>query len=123
MFWLIDTFEKEPSLPIFNDLKILKIQDIFKIETLKFVYDSLKKFNPSQFHEYFQYSVNVHNTAATRKGNLNTPQVRTVTYGTKSIKFTGCTIWNSLPDNVRNAPSKKTFSKLAKKYFINSYTV
>ena len=40
-FWLVDSFVKEPSSPIFKSLNILKIYDIFNIETLKFVYDSL----------------------------------------------------------------------------------
>ena len=79
MYWLIDTFVKEPSSPIFKSLNILKIQDIFNAETLKFVYESVNKLNPSQFHDYFHYSSNLHNTAAFRNGNLNTPQVRTVT--------------------------------------------
>jgi len=122
IIWLIDSFEKQPSSPIFNKLKILKIVDIFNIETLKFVYDSLKKCNPSQFHEYFHYPLNIHNTAANRKGNLNTPQVRTVTYGIKSIKFTGCILWNNLPDSIKDSPSKKIFSRLVKNHFIDLYS-
>ena len=98
MYWLIDTFVKVSSSPIFKSLNILKVQDIFNTETLKFVYDSVNKSNPSQFHEYFHYSTNLHNTAANRNGNLNTPQVRTVTYGLKSIKYTGCILWNDLPE-------------------------
>ena len=119
IFWLIDTFEKQPSLPIFNSLNILKIQDIFKAETLKFVYDSLNKNNPSQFHEYFHYPTNIYNTAANRNGLLDTPLVRTVTYGIKSIKYTGCVLWNTLPDLSKNSQSKKSFSKQVKKYFIS----
>ena len=120
-FWLVDTFVKEPSLPIFKNLNILKIYDIFNIETLKFVYDSLKKSNPSQFHEYFHSLINVQNTAANRNGNLQRPQARTQTYGIKSIKYTGCMLWNVLPDDIRNSLSKKTLNKSLKKHFINTY--
>ena len=120
--WLINTFEKEPSSPIFKSLNVLKIQDIFKAESLKFVYDSVNKNNPFQFHEYFHYSSNIHNTTANRKGFLNTPLVRTVTYGLKSIKYTGCVLWNNLPDQVKNSQTKKSFSKSVKKYFVNAYT-
>ena len=37
-YWYVDTFEKVPSEPIFNELKILKIHDIFKLITLKKLY-------------------------------------------------------------------------------------
>ena len=104
-----------------KSLNILKIQDIFNAETLKFVYESVNKLSPSQFHEYFHYSSNLHNTAANRNGNLNTPQVRTVTYCIKSIKFTGCTLWNDLPDLAKKSLSKKIFSKKIKLHFIENY--
>ena len=34
MYWYIDTFEKAHSEPIFKELKILKIHDIYKLTTL-----------------------------------------------------------------------------------------
>ena len=120
--WLVDSFVKEPSLPIFKNLNILKIYDIFKAETLKFVFDSVNKLNPTQFHDYFHFPLNIHNTAANRKGNLDTPLVRTVTYGIKSIKYNGCTLWNDLPVIIRNTPSKKVLNKQLKEHFINTYT-
>ena len=88
-YWFVDSFEKEHSSPIFNNLNILKIYDIFNASILNFVYDSLRKVNPLQFHSYFHYPAHDRNTAANRRGNLDTPLVRTVTYGLKSIKYTG----------------------------------
>jgi hypothetical protein len=49
-YWYIDTFVKVPSDPIFKELGILKIDDIYKLITLQFVYESLNKLNPIQFH-------------------------------------------------------------------------
>ena len=46
--------------------------------------------------------------------------VRTETYGGKSIKYKGCSLWNHLPMAERNA-SKKSFTKLVKKHFISTY--
>ena len=105
---------KEPSSPLFHSLNLLKIHDIFNVAILNFVYDSLKKNNPSQFHDVFHYPTNSYNTAANRRANLDTPLVRTVTYGLKSIKYTGCTLWNDLSNAIRNSPSKKVFIKLVK---------
>ena len=44
---------KHHSVPLFNSLKILAIHEIFKIETLKFVFDCLSKNNLPQFNNYF----------------------------------------------------------------------
>ena len=57
-YWSIDTFIKVSSEPLFKKLKILKVKDIYKMNTLNFVYDSLTKSNPDQFHSYYKYPVN-----------------------------------------------------------------
>ena len=54
---------KHHSVSLFNSLKILAIHEIFKIETLKFVFDYLSKNNPSQFNNDFIYPIcNINNT-------------------------------------------------------------
>ena len=116
-----DSFIKEPSAPLFNNLNILSIYDIFNVETLKFVFDSLTKTNPTQFHNYFFYPTHLHNTAANRNLNLNIPSVRTTTYGIKSLKYTGSLLWNNLPSYVRIKPSKNLFSKVIKDIYVKSY--
>ena len=121
-YWLVDSYEKVHSSPLFSNLNILKIFDIFKASILTFVFDSLKKTNPIQFHDIFRYPANTLNTAANRRGNLDTPHVRTVTYGLKSVKYTGCVLWNELPSDIRDAQSKISFNKLVKKHYINMYT-
>ena len=101
-----DSFEKTHSPPIFKNLNILTVHDVFKIETLKFVHDSLNMINPDQFHKYFQYSVSPHNTTAVRNNDLNIPSVRTTTYGLKSLKYCGVQIWNNLPKKLRTKSEK-----------------
>ena len=48
-YWYIDTFVKPSSSPLFTELGILKLYDIFKVSTLLFVYESLNELNPTQF--------------------------------------------------------------------------
>ena len=50
------------SLPLFKELEILTISEVFKMETSKFVFESLNHINPSQFHDFFIYPSNVRNT-------------------------------------------------------------
>ena len=54
-----------PSLPIFNDLKLLKLSEIFELRLLTFVFDSAKKTSPSCFHDFFLFNSSVHQSTST----------------------------------------------------------
>ena len=81
----------------------------------------LNKLNPTQFHSYYNYPTGLHNTAANRDNNLDPPMVRTVTYGLKALKYSGCILWNNLSTHIQNSASKNVFKFHTKKHFINSY--
>ena len=119
--FIANSFAREHSAPLFKELELLNIYDIYKVETLKFVYDSHHKNNPPQFHTFYSYPTNQTSTAANRESNLNTPQVRTSTYGLKSLKYTGVMLWNDLSAKLRILPSKKCFGKAVKKRFLEHY--
>ena len=57
-----------PSLPIFNDLKLLKIYEIFELRLFNFVFESVNKPSPSCFHDIFLFSSSVRQYA-TRQAN------------------------------------------------------
>ena len=42
-----------PSSPLFLQTSILKIHDIFKLQTCKFVFNCLNKTSPTNFHGYY----------------------------------------------------------------------
>ena len=109
------------SLPLFKELEMLTIFDLFKVETSKFVFDCLIGSNPPQFHNYFAYPLNVRNTANTRNKSLLIPQARTTRYGLKSIKNIGARIWNEIPLSIRISVAKKSFVKSLKKEYVDSY--
>ena len=122
-YWYFDTFIKTHSDPIFAELKLLKVHDIYKLTTLIFVYESVKKINPTQFHSFYKLSNNVYNTAANRESKLDPPLVRTASYGLNSLKYDGCILWNELHITVRNACSKNVFKNLVKKGLLASYNI
>ena len=49
-----------PSSPIFLDLKILRLHDLFQLKLLSFVYDSVNKISPACFHSFFPLAEFVH---------------------------------------------------------------
>ena len=100
---------------------MLKVTDLYKLCTLKFVYDSLNKLNPVQFHTYYNYPLHNYNTDAMRNLNLNLPKIRTSTYGLKSLKYTGCMLWNNLSFAEKNIKSKQVFSRILKKRMTDTY--
>ena len=61
-----------PSLPIFNDLKLLKLSEIFKLRLLTIVFDSVNKTSSSCFHDFFLFCSSVHqySTRQTCQGHL-----------------------------------------------------
>ena len=119
--WLVDTFIKESAEPLFKILNLLNIFDIFKIETLKFVYSSINRISPTQFQTYFNFPSYLHQTTGIRNKNLIIPQVRTTTYGLKSIKYTGAYLWNNLHLDNKSLSSKNLFIKSIKKDFLEKY--
>ena len=34
---------------------------------------------------------------------LNAPKIKTVTYGQRAFSYVAATLWNSIPDNIRNS--------------------
>ena len=118
--WYVDTFVKPSSSPLFTELGILKLYDVFKVSTLLFVYESVNELNPTQFHSYFNFPYLTRNTATNRCSNLEVPPARTTTYGLKSIKFTGTKLWNELGQEERTVVSKNVFKINMKKRFLNN---
>ena len=89
------------SNPLFFELEILKIQDLFKV----------KIDTPINFHNWFLYTTQIHNYN-TRSGYIDTNQLiitknlfilaaQTSHYGLKKINVHRPKIWNELPPDVR----------------------
>ena len=96
-----------PSLPIFNDIKLLTILEIFELRLLTFVSESVNKSSPSCLHNFYSFSSSVHQyfTRQTNQGDIYMFRKNCVQYGLKSIRYHGAQLWNALPVTLRSAPS------------------
>ena len=110
-----------PSLPIFKDLKLLKLSDIFELRLLTFVFDSVNKTSPECFHNFFVFNSSVHLycTRQASQGDLYLTRQNSLQYGLKSLRYLGAKLWNTLPAELRNAPSKISFKAKLKTYLLN----
>ena len=119
-----DNFSFKSSNPLFFKEKILKIQDIFKMQLVKFIYNCLNKTCCANFHSWFKLTIflHSHNTRSKyidldksiRTNNLFIPTARTTHYGLKLIKVQGPKIWNSISPAIRNSLPIHTFINLLK---------
>ena len=110
------------SLPIFKDLKLLRIVDIFKLRLLAFVYESVNMVTPDCFHSFFSLhsTVHCHNTRQSSCGDLFLANINTSQYGMYSIRYLGAKVWNGLPITIRTSPSNFIVKKSLKLHFLNA---
>ena len=109
-----------PSLPIFDDLKLLKLSEIFELRLLTFVFDSVNKTSPGCFHDFFLFSSSAHQygTRQASQGDLFMSRKNSLQYGLKSIRYLGAKLWNALPVELRNASSNISFKAKLKIYLL-----
>ena len=127
-----------PSDPLFTELGILKIHDVFKLHVSKFIYDCLSHSTPSMFWNWFMYNFHIHSYNTTSNSTINmknyfeidsviqtnilhTQCSNLVNYGAKMIKVAGPLLWNSLPEYIRNSESICIFKFNLKKFLLGLY--
>ena len=121
------------SDPLFFKLEILKIQDLFKLKISKFIYKSLNKDNPLNFHNWFILTSQIHNYNTRSKfigseqlissNNLFIHTARTSHYGLKKIKVYGGKIWNELPPDLRVTNPCGLFNTKLKMQIVKNYSL
>ena len=125
--------------PIFKELKLLKIKDIFYLNINKFIHKFINKKAPSNFDDWF--SINTYNYTTrskvnfsknsklisntewdkTNTNNLYLPHGRTVNMGLNQIKVSGPRFWNILPTSTKNQTSIAIFINDLKEFYLSQY--
>ena len=105
-----------PSTPIFSDLKILKLYDLFELKLLTFVYESVNMISPVFFHNFFETLSSVHryDTRQASKGDIFMTQENTLQYGLRSVRYAGAKCWNNIPYVIKQSPSVTSFRRKLK---------
>ena len=101
-------------------LNLLKVKDIYEVNILKFVYESVNRISIAQFHDYFQYQNRIHRHNTRNEHNLYPRRVRTK-YGESRLEFTGSRLWNTLDDNIRSSKSLSIFKRSLKNKILLGY--
>ena len=92
-----------------TDLKILKIDDIFKQEVLIFVFSQYNNLLPEIFNNYYSTFSNIH-IIDTRGSNTQFIIPRHSTkMGEKTVKVYGASLWNELANHMKECSTVKSF--------------
>ena len=107
--------------PIYRRLQVLKINDLYKLETAKFMHQFFDKSLPASFEKYFTRTTFVHRytTRTSERNDYFLPHFSTSRLQ-RSTRFSGVKIWNSIPYKFKNSSPKK-FILEYKLHLINQY--
>ena len=110
------------ATPYYAKLKILKLQDLVKLETAAFIYNYKSVQLLSTFRNYFTAlnKIHVKPTRATSSNNFFVPFFKTLKLQRK-IKYQGPKIWNSLDLEIKKSKFLKTFKSRLKNLLLESY--
>ena len=103
------------------NLRILKVNDLFKLENAKFMHGHHHNLLPVCFSSFFIDMANFHplNTRSNESGNYDVRGFRS-SRGQRSIQYYGPTVWNEIPSDMRSI-SKVNFKKDYKNFILSSY--
>ena len=123
--------------PLFKQLDILKINDIFKLNVGNFIFSSLSHLNNPIFWKWFVINTDIHNqatrvnTVITQKdyfdvGTVSKTQYLHVplykkNYGAKKLQVIGPICWNDFPESVQGSESMKVFKNNLREFLLNAY--
>ena len=110
--------------PLFLDLQILKLEDIYRLYISFFAYKCVNNIAPIYFRDYFTQVSEFHqyNTRIASHGDLFLAIKNTVQYGLLSICFNGVKSWNTILSDIQNSPSVSIFKKKPKNLLLESYS-
>ena len=112
------------TTPIFNELKLLKLEDIFKIALLKFHFKYENNQLPLYFSDMF-LPQNVDHNHDTRQRDHDRPQRPHKSSSDKTIRYFMPTFLEDIPDDIlekTQTHSLQGYVAYAKYIFLNNYT-
>ena len=113
------SYYTDSSSPIFKNLNLLKLEDIFNLYCIDFI-DSVLK---NKKCEYFFNKIMLHqvnHNYDTRGENLRLPSV-SLGWCKQDVVYRGLKLWNDLPNYIKSIESKYLLKKTLKEKFINAY--
>ena len=104
-----------------NTLNVMSVYDRLYLRKAKFMFKVANKMTPTYISENFTLRSNVNTIILLRSataGCFVPPKPRTE-YFKHSLRYSRCLVWNSLPEEVKNAQTLETFNNRCLKWLMN----
>ena len=107
--------------PLFSQLKLLKLQDHIKLQTLYFIHQFFNGKLPKIFDSFFIKTSDKHNvnTRFATRSTFYVPKIRT-NYGKFNIRYNGPILWNETDERFKIL-TPYSFKRELSLHFINFY--
>ena len=109
------------SLPLFRDLGMFSLYDIYVYSVQVFIYKFNHKLLPEVFHDFYIANDTIHSHNTRQVNHFHVPIYKT-RLGTNTIRSTGVSIGNSLYNVVNQECTLDTY-KLRLKHYIKSTNI
>ena len=107
--------------PIFNNLRLLKLEDIYNFSCLTFMYKFKNNLLPFACNDLVTPRLSEQNFYNMRiEQEFTIPKHRT-TVRERVIKIRGPKLWNKLPSEIKNLSSIYNYKKCLKQYIFQNY--
>ena len=111
------------SEPRMKNLKLLKIEDQYYLQCASLIFDMIKGFAPdvlSLLQEQNENSIKITRSARNRPQNLRLPAYNSIKLK-NSFQNIVPDLWNTLPENLQSATTRKSFKVSLKKNMLDQY--
>ena len=109
----------EHTAPIFSSLKIIKVQQVFKLNCLIFMYKCAKNDKFPNFKQRLIRNSDVHTHNTRINEHYRIPNIR-LHLCRKAYFIKGLTLWNSLEDNIKSCTNLINFKQKVKELLIQN---
>ena len=113
---------RSPAKPLYTQLNILQIRNVYKHEIAKFMFNCNKTLTSTPFSNFFQKTNQVSNRSTrllAEQDNLYIPRYRNNRLQ-RRIKYEGVKIWNLTPKEIKKS-TYNIFKNNYKKYLLSLY--
>ena len=118
-------FDKEfltPTKKLHYDLKILMVEDIYKMSLAKCVFKQQNNRLPSIFENHYTRINETHEHETRRHNELRVENAPNKSKHNELLsKVTGAKIYNALPEEIRDARKFEDFKNYCKVFYIDNY--
>ncbi len=109
-----------PSSPIFKELKIVKLKDLFELQVNIFMYDFVNGLLPEPLLGIYRYHGNIHEHETRHSTDPRPPKVNSEAMR-RSLLYKGPCLWLTLDYHMKSSRSKLVFKKRLIQRYICQY--